>query len=461
MIAFRIEYLTGAVRAADFATGNAKSAPEWPPHPARLFSALVSAWAAAGHPEDGRRALEWLERLPPPVLHAADARARSGVVSYVPANDDLSLPAVRRRNPRRFAVAVPDADVVHMIWTDATPSPDIAQALQRLTTLVPCLGHSSSLVDVRLSDESPPPTLVPADTGVMRLRVPGPGRLTTLEGLHRSGRRADAGRWHLYGPVEEPARRPLAGDLGQVFIFRMGNVIGPLPLVATLQLCAAMRGAMMAHADQPVPEVISGHAPGSTAERPLPSARPHMAFAPLADVGHRHARGHVMGIAVVLPRVITPPERRACLRALGRIEVLRLGTLGRMPLERLGADVDRWNLMAETWTRPSRVWASITPVVFGRFPTDPFGEEAQRMIAVACVQAGLPEPDVVSLNKVSWVSGAPAAHEYPARPAGAGRPRRFHVHVCLGFHEPVAGPVIVGAGRFYGYGLCRPLEEAS
>jgi CRISPR-associated protein Csb2 len=33
------------------------------------------------------------------------------------------------------------------------------------------------------------------------------------------------------------------------------------------------------------------------------------------------------------------------------------------------------------------------------------------------------------------------------------------LHVWLRFDCPVAGPVILGAGRFMGYGLCKPIER--
>ena len=32
------------------------------------------------------------------------------------------------------------------------------------------------------------------------------------------------------------------------------------------------------------------------------------------------------------------------------------------------------------------------------------------------------------------------------------------MHAILIFSEPVVGPVLLGAGRYRGYGLCRPLR---
>ena len=60
----------------------------WPPAPARLFQALVSA-ASHGNeiaPPD-RAALEWLEKLGPPEIAVPRSRRGQAVVVYVPNND--------------------------------------------------------------------------------------------------------------------------------------------------------------------------------------------------------------------------------------------------------------------------------------------------------------------------------------------------------------------------------------
>ncbi|NQT14361.1 MAG: type I-U CRISPR-associated protein Cas5/Cas6, partial [Planctomycetes bacterium] len=42
---------------------------------------------------------------------------------------------------------------------------------------------------------------------------------------------------------------------------------------------------------------------------------------------------------------------------------------------------------------------------------------------------------------------------YPAKGRNASRPQ---VHVWLRFAEPVVGPILLGAGRYRGYGLFKP-----
>ena len=67
---------------------NDRQRSEWPPHPARLFSALVAAWADADEPDvTEREALEWLEAQGPPAVAASDSVPRSVVSHFVPVND--------------------------------------------------------------------------------------------------------------------------------------------------------------------------------------------------------------------------------------------------------------------------------------------------------------------------------------------------------------------------------------
>jgi CRISPR-associated protein Csb2 len=61
MLAIEVECLTGVSVAA---TPQRREEPEWPPHPDRLFQALVAAWGRnEDRREDERAALEWFEAL--------------------------------------------------------------------------------------------------------------------------------------------------------------------------------------------------------------------------------------------------------------------------------------------------------------------------------------------------------------------------------------------------------------
>ena len=85
MTVIEVNFLTGRYCATSH---HDRAEPEWPPHGARLFSAMVAAWADAELPDEAERAaLEWLEALPPPRITAPEAVGRRVVSHFVPVND--------------------------------------------------------------------------------------------------------------------------------------------------------------------------------------------------------------------------------------------------------------------------------------------------------------------------------------------------------------------------------------
>ena len=85
MTVIEVHFLTGRYSATSH---HDRAEPEWPPHGARLFSAMVAAWADAEPPDHAERAaLEWLEARPPPRITAPEAVRRRVVSHFVPVND--------------------------------------------------------------------------------------------------------------------------------------------------------------------------------------------------------------------------------------------------------------------------------------------------------------------------------------------------------------------------------------
>ena len=238
-----------------------------------------------------------------------------------------------------------------------------------------------------------------------------------------------------------------------------------VPLPATLKLTTALRGLLMRKCpEQPPPEWFSGHRRDGKA-----TAAPHLALAPLAFAGSQHADGRILGLALILPRGLEPQEAGRCLEPIltdpetglppddlrlfdgGRLECsIELETRERPPA----------SLDPRTWTRASRVWASVTPVVLNRhFDGKDEWERAAESVKEMCGHAGLPRPREVLLHPVSAVEGVPHAREFPQLIRKQDGGRRRHGHAVVIFDEPECGPVLIGAGRFRGYGLCRPIEE--
>ena len=185
----RIEFLTGVCRAA---REPGEDAPDWPPQPDRIFSALVSAWAARGERSEERAALEWLEEQPTPAIHASDHTSRTTPDVYVPPNDLKAsraaktyikvMPERRPRQPRRFPVARPDDPLVMLAWAEE-PEPVVFDALDAMARDVGYVGHSASLTRCRFLSGSTVVFRHPAERARRRVY---PGRLRELEAAHRT-----------------------------------------------------------------------------------------------------------------------------------------------------------------------------------------------------------------------------------------------------------------------------------
>lgn len=466
MFALRVRYLMGRVYAADFDDGDAKQAVEWPPHPSRLFSALAASWGEGGAEPELRPALEWLEQQPPPELYFGDCFQRSPVTCYVPVNDSRgaeALPEERPRKERKFPSASLLDPEAWFVWPDTLPN-ELAPAMDTLLRRTPSMGHSASVVAVEVANAVPErlKRLVPDRGARQLLRVASPGRLSALEEsfdrfqatgskVHRPRRGATA----PYGFAEGAKQAPARGIFGEILVLK--RVSGDrTPIDAAIAVTTALRGALMQSVDQPPPEVISGHAPASTPDAPVRTDKPHVALIPLPFVGSRYATGEILGAGIVLPRAVSREDRDIVLRAAANVQ-----RIGRWHVEAAGIDEPRSNLRAGAWTKAETVWATVTPYVFDRFPGDPFGDEAQEVVRTSFERVGLPRPVSVALMTTSVHLGVPPSGRFEPAPGRAGKPKRFHLHALVTFDRPVEGPVIVGAGRFYGYGLFRGVQEVS
>jgi CRISPR-associated protein Csb2 len=148
-----------------------------------------------------------------------------------------------------------------------------------------------------------------------------------------------------------------------------------------------------------------------------------------------------------------------------RKEGLKLGRLGNWRIDSIAAQRPLVNLLPETWTRyphGATHWATVTPIAFDQHAKAKdkgvYQTEIAATIRLACQRACLCEPREVIVTAVSAHLGAPAAHLFPRLLRKDGSQRR-HSHAILIFAEPVCGPMLLGAGRYRGYGLCRPMTS--
>lgn len=585
MFAIAIELLAERYTAMQF---NDRSRPEWPPHPARLYSAMVAAWADSSEPDPGERAaLCWLEAQGAPEIHCGEPGRRAIVTHFVPVNDATALtrdvhgstyaplenarqavagarrsgdakalqaaekslskaqakavadaarvgaptgresasvavnvlqvlPENRGKQGRNYPTVIPDDATIWFVWPSAQASAIERQALDELLSRVARLGHSSTLVACRC-DETGPATgaaWVPGgagDAASIRVRVPRPGLLDLLELAYQTHhgeepRTLPAGMVSYRRPrrVRKQARVPHLG--GDWYVLGFNGRAFPAATQA-LAVARAARNALLAHGEQPSPEILSGHQPGGNGSTP-PTRRTHLAVVPLLNAGNPHSDGTVFGIAFILPADCSPQERHSVEQALrgwaaadefGEFWlVLPAGNADRplrYHLQELGVDRSgepepdwlspltsrRKTTTRDYWCRAARRWLTVTPIALDRFPGNLRGTqpetrdravaEAAAGIVQACVNAGLAAApsDVrrVTVRLDAPLAGIPASpvgrtspgqRHFPGYRVGQGTPRAC-VHAEIEFAEPVKGPVLIGAGRFLGYGLCLPSPD--
>jgi CRISPR-associated protein Csb2 len=445
MLAFCIEYLSGHVYAADY---RDRDRGEWPPHPARFFSALMAACCAADLQEPGLRALRWLEQQGPPAIAASGAHERQVTTVYVPINDPPTgtvLPSVRPRQPRSFPCLIPEDPRVYLIWAEAVPEEAVRSMLALLAAQVTSVGSARSLVAVTVCNTPPMPTWVPAERGEQMLRIPAPGRVEALNARFALGLRPTPGVQHPYTRVRPTLALPIhASDFADMVVLRQ-TAGSRLALTATLTIMETLRRALLSFAGATAPALLHGHA-----------AHRHAAWAPLPFVGYPHADGHLLGAALLLPPDTSQDESHAILQCLARLDHVHLPDGRHWALAPVDVTERRATLQPATWVRASRTWTTVTPVVLPRYPKPRPGQDAATLLAAACRHSGLPAPAWVRTHQGGQLAGVAPSHLFRTRRPG--HPPRLWTHATLHFSVPVQGPVLLGALRYFGLGLCRPFS---
>ncbi len=465
MLAIEVEYLAGVVRAAN----DRGDAPDWPPQPDRLFSALVATWAARGERAEERVALEWLEGAEPPVIEASTATWRTVAKVFVPPNDDnattlVILPERRRRQERRFPACIPAHPIVRWVWP-VEPTDTVAAALDALARDTSYLGHSSSFIRCMVRRAA-----AGKDTVAAR-RVVYPGRLAELERRYKAEQRPPPGA--SVARVQAATVEQSASVFGTDWIvFAHAGGWRPDALGAALLGKTLIKAVQAGYAPDAAPAWVSGHEADGK-----PLSAPHLVALPLLDAGWEWSQGRLMGIALALPRAMeggrAAPQEEGLFRALSRINTAgpdRLEISLRLPggqawQLRREATPDVKSLRPDRYVETARIWASVTPIALDRHPKAEGDVEA--IIATACDRIGLPKPTRVVAGKHAAIRGAPSARPGAGAPGWVGwrlpaplTGRRLS-HAVIEFAEPVAGPVLLGAGRFVGLGLCLPLPETA
>ncbi|MGZ8245826.1 type I-G CRISPR-associated protein Csb2, partial [Methylomagnum sp.] len=468
---------------------------DWPPSPFRLFQALVSAAHLGRAASDGETsALRWLEGLPPPVIAAPKATPSKTTTYYVPRNGADAFGgnlarAAQARDAKYFRPWLFDAGVPFLyVWGVAAEEAPHAAHLARLADQLYQFGRgvdmAFALAETVAADEAerwlsqhPGSVHRPTPKGSAHaLRCPVAG--ASLASLRR---RHAAQLVRLRGEKFRLAPPPTFQTLGydappQRFVYELqrgdsapGFAAQPLTDIAALaeQLRDHAAARLRSHHPATVARYLVGRE-ATEADKLL-----RVRLVPLPSIGHEHTQRDIRRVLVEVPPDCPIPAADVAWAFAGL-------NLGADPLtgDILRADAavlvptDDWTMLGHYGLdagagRGSRVWRTVTPAalpVARPRGGQNGGERAATEAAVAhAARQALRHAGLDGRAEIRRVQRAP--FEAKGADAAAFRHGRFAAdrlfHLEIVFDEPVAGPVLVGNGRYLGLGLLHPVEDAA
>ena len=463
----------------------------WPPSPSRVFQALVSGAArGATLPLEDRRALEWLERLDPPRIAAPPVRRGRAVKLYVP-NNDLDAKGGDPdkvgdiRIDKHWRPCFFDADEpVLYVWnfdSGASEAGGVCAIAARLYQLGRGVDPAWATAEILSSDEAA--RLLTAHPGVLR-QPTGPGEVAAPEGgtlaslidRHRRARFVTEGTGRktkqLFAQPPRPRFRQIGYDTPPRrlhFELRRGTGFAPRPLATAASLITSLRDAAAKRLTEALPDrsalfeiLIIGRGAG-----PRDPER-RIRIMPVPSIGFEHVDPSIRRVTVEVP--VDSPIRIDDLEwAFAGLELTRLGTGTTGPGRLVSTEDSR---MAERFMGCARMFRSISAVALSaarRRPLETSGkaaksadersrEEARAAGAViqALRHAGVRNrPSQIQVQREPFQRrGVRAEHFAP----GSRFSKHSLWHVELRFQEAIAGPLLIGDGRFCGLGLMQPVD---
>jgi len=484
---------------------------DWPPAPARLFQALVAGAGLRGPlGEADQRALKWLERQKLPIIAAPLARrAERGVLFYMPNNDSdaiagdpLRMPQIRTATktfrPYFFDAAVPFV----YLWKLSDQAGDeeqaahicaLAEHLYRFGLGIDMAWARGEVLDDQALDDllakHPGWIFRPSAVGGGELFVPVHGSLESLIQRHR----AQSQRfryWTAGRSMKVIYRKPPPARFGKVSydsppsrrLYELHSPVeagayAPWPLTRVLNLVVRLRDRAVQSLKSALPaqcrdieRILVGRQADGSHDGPTDA---RVRIIPLPSIGHFHADRQIRRVMIEVPPSC-PLHPNDVHWAFSGLYLLDTET-GEIEATLLAADDHRFLRHYGLTNGKSRgegfcLWRTITPIALPLVPPRKpvrTGEErraATEQAAAAVLQAlrhaGLPwrKATVTKIQREPFDSRGTRAEDF----ANGTRfiPQRLW-HVEIAFDTPLAGPMVIGDGRFLGLGLMAPAKEAT
>lgn len=489
--------------------------PEWPPSPLRLFQALVSAsatrWRENQFREYARPALQWLETIQPSVVTPRVPAESFGYRMYVPNNSGDLMTAAWARGDTETSMAKfrveKDVRPTHLngeavrflfpLPNGACPHFEVLQAAARSVThlgwgIDMVAGNADLLTESEAAELKGEVWRPASDQSGTALRVPKEGTLDALMEKHQKflGRLSEGGfkpvpplsMFHVVGyrRATDPSSRPFAA-----FRILKPDASGMRSfdtLRRTRDVAGMIRHAVAAAArdqgwtEERINVFVHGKTPDGSKPPNGQTSPDRFHYLPLPTI---NPLGRVESIRRVV--IAAPPhcgqQTAWARRAMAGAELVNHNGVAALLTILPGSDY--WVL--QQYIEKSRTWSTVTPVILPGYD-DPDhlrrklkdGRDAEtqkrylarldarmdELLRKSFRQAGysseLIEHAELDWRDVGFRPGVELASRY-LPPKNLENKPRYHVRVR--FPHAIPGPVVVGSGRFRGFGLFARTDE--
>lgn len=484
---------------------------DWPPSPARLFQALLAGVGLGGAIGPNEcKALMWLENRKAPIIAAPSAwHAPWGVLFYMPNNDSDSIggnpaqmPTIRTATkvfrPYFFDAAVPFL----YAWPLATSADDAdlnnARSICSLAERLYQLGRGIDMAwawgevldDCQLHEllaAYPGRVFRPSvGRGTTRLPCPCPGSLDSLAQRYRAySQRFDYKNKTFRNPPKNRFQTvsydsPPWRQLYELRDPTAEAAFAPWPLTGAVDLVVRLRDGAVKRLCQAMPNlkaeierVLVGRKPDGTNDGPLED---RVRIIPLPSIGHVHADREIRRVLIEVPPScpLRPDDVHWAFSGLDLVDA-KTGELRTVVTRTDDQAFFRYYGLGEE--QVDRVWRTVTPAALPedvrRWRIDPArkahdakagGERAREQARAAiALRQSLRHASVtarvgaVRLQREPFEANGARVDEFAK---GTRFPKQRLWHVEIHFAEPVAGPLLIGDGRFLGLGVMAPVPMA-
>lgn len=478
-----------------------KTLEDFPPSPMRLFQALIAASHRGSYGGQNvvvrDNALRWLENLAPPIIVAGETvTSGEDTINFVP-NNDGKLDHVRTDKSLHHHALLGDGEVKYIWEFDADASAiQHAKVVCAMSELVTYLGQTTDLVImhgkvVEDFDVSETDSVVfePRENRKGDWQSPANGTLKNCQDRFKEGLNSSSGfpiptRW-----VDYKKRNALYLDAPKV-LFELRRFDGKrLSYEASLlQHPSAMtRHAFLEflkeHQDftdetkgynaDLLSQKFAGHE-SSTSAKPVKS--PHVAFVPLPSLNSDFtANGKFARVLVIGYGCENDGEREMFYdianKLNGRLLIDEQSGTPEGELRQIDIADDKiaYRFIVKS-NRSAKTWRTVTPIILSghtklitsydnphneRTKVFKKGYSAEELILKSLREAGVPLEAVesVAASKSPLVPKTQHAFYYKPSKYLEGSPR-YHAEIV--FKQPIIGSLVIGRGRYAGFGLMMP-----